>query len=559
MKNTLLLFAILLAQFQIFAQKGLSEDYSYEVSEPYQVYDSGKKKYFTDGESILSIKPWKGKVVIQKFDVAGLTEISSKEYEDLPGNLVVEGMLEAQGRYYFFYSSWSGRKTKHERLYSREIDFTTGEFIAEAQLLIDIEGKLAGSPMATYTSTGMPFGMGFGVVDKFDFLVSNDESKILIQYRKKPEVKKDTKSFDILGVGVYDISLEKLWSKEYKMPYTERRMDTEDFAVDDDGNGYILAKVYHDDSSKDKKRKKDAEANYHMEVLRLLGGESEIAITKIDLADKFINGISFFESPDGTMICAGFYTNGKNNKLGNADGLFTFKLQRDGTLIDESSNEIPLEVLNQYVKKSTKKKNAKKDKKGKAEFEFLKLKAMVIQADGSLVFIGEQSYVIRRYNSKGQVSFTFHNNDMLVSKIDALGNLAWMKKVPKRQAGKPKMGQVFDASKTYQGGMSYSYFYTNGNHYLVYLDNVKNIDLPFDKIPAMHTDGAGGYLTAYKINDSTGEVAKGSIFDTRNVAEDLAVYQFSNNRVIQTADDEFVIEFYKKKKEDVLVKVKIVN
>ena len=47
---------------------------------------------------------------------------------------------------------------------------------------------------------------------------------------------------------------------------------------------------------------------------------------------------------------------------------------------------------------------------------------------------------------------------MLISKIDASGNLAWMKKMPKRQTGAPGLGQVFDTSRLYQGGMSYSYF-----------------------------------------------------------------------------------------------------
>ena len=119
------------------------------------------------------------------------------------------------------------------------------------------------------------------------------------------------------------------------------------------------------------------------------------------------------------------------------------------------------------------------------------------------------------------------------------------------------MGQIYDSSKTFQGGMSYSYFHTNGNHYLIYLDNVKNINLPLDKIPALHIDGMGGYLTAYKVNDATGDVSKGSILDTRKVKAKLAVHQFSNNRVIKTAEDEFIVEVYKKKKEDVLIKVKI--
>lgn len=561
MKKIYGLLLLCLFTFELSAQKSLSPDYDYEISEPYKVYDAAKKFYFSDGNQILTVKPWKKYLVIQKFDVENLKILSEEKYEDLPDNYVVEGMIQLQDKYYFFYSSWSGRKTKHERLYYREINFETGKFVGDPIKLIDVSGKLAGSPMSTYTATSTlmsgSFSFGAGVVDKFDFLTSKDDSKVLVQYRKKPKVKRDTKSHDIIGVNVFDKELNSIWKKEYRMPYTERRMDVLDFAVDSEAKGYMLVKVFHDDSNKDKKKRKDKNANYHMELFRLMDGSKEIEKTKITLEEKFINGISLFESVDGYMICAGFYTNGLNNKLHNSDGLFTCKITMDGELTDKRSYEIPVEVLNQYVSNRTKKKNNKKDKKGKAEFTDLKLQNLVINSDGSLVLIGEQKYVVRHTTSKGRVYYTFHYNDMLLSRINASGELSWMKKLPKRQSGAPKMGQVYDTSKTYQGGMSYSYFFTNGNHYLVFLDNVKNADLPLNKVPAKHSDGHGGYITVYKVNDDSGEVSKSNIFDTRNAAEKLGLHQFSNNRVVKTAENEFVIEFYKKKKEDVLVKVKI--
>jgi len=538
------------------AQKSLSKDFSYTVSKPYQVYDAPKKFYFTKDNEMLTIKPYKENVVIQKFDVVTLKQTSIKEYNDQPDNFQVEGIVEAQNKYYFFYSSWTGRKTKHERLFYREIDFAKGEFIGDPIKIIDIDGRLAGSPMSIMSSNNNPFGFSFGLTDKFDFLVSKDESKILIQYRKKPKVKNDKKSKDIIGINVYDISLTKQWSKEYKMPYTERRMDALDYAVDTDGKGYMLAKVFHDDSNKDKKKKKDAKANYHIELFRLLSGSDKIIKTKIELDESFINGISLFENEQGEMICAGFYNKGlhskKNFSLGkefnnhSADGIFACKLSKEGLLIDKKTYEIPLEILNQYASNRTKKRNNKQEGKKGAEFEYLKLKELFFKKDGSIVFIGEQTYVITRRSSKGRVTHTYYYNDILISKINPNGELSWMKKIPKRQIGNAG-----------QGGMSFSHFYTNNNHYLIYLDNVKNIALPLDKIPARHSDGMGGYLTSFKVNDETGDVSRGSILDTRNVKPKLAVYQFSNNRVVKTAENEFIVEVYKKKKEDVLIKVKI--
>ncbi len=534
-------------------QKELSEDYKYTVGEPYQVYDAPNKYYFSDGNHILSIKPWKKMVIVQRFDVQTLKLISAKEYKDFPDNYVVEGIEQLQDKYYLFYSHWTGRKTEREQLFYREINFETGEFKGKAIKLMDIEGKLAG----TLTSTSgvlAPFVFRVGVIDKFDFSKSLDESKILVQYRKKPAERNDKRNHDIIGIEVFDASLNKIWSREYTMPYTERRMGLEDFAVDSDGSGYILTKVYKDDSNKERKRRKDQEANYGMELFRLSARSSEIEITKVDLNDKFINGISLFESFDGYMICSGFYSNGQNKTLNNAEGIFTFKIKKDGEVIDEKSYQIPLEILNQYVNNRTKRKNERNE--DKVEFENIRLQDLVIYEDGSLLLIGEQSYVVVVHTPK-HTYYTYHYNDILVSKIDAAGNLAWMKKIPKRQSGKPKIGQIYDTGKTYKGGMSYSYFHTNGNHYIVFLDNVKNIDLEEDEAPASHSDGHGGYLTSYKISDNTGSISKGSILDTRNVGDKTEVFQFSNDRVIKTSKNQFVLEFYKKRKEDLLIKVDI--
>ncbi|MEO8933218.1 MAG: hypothetical protein ABI295_02840 [Xanthomarina sp.] len=78
-----------------------------------------------------------------------------------------------------------------------------------------------------------------------------------------------------------------------------------------------------------------------------------------------------------------------------------------------------------------------------------------------------------------------------------------------------------------------------------------------NKYPHMHNDGHGGYFTSYKINDVSGEVSKGSVFDTLSLTEDFNAYQFSTKRVIKTSDSEFLIEVYKKRKEAVLIKISV--
>ena len=482
-------------------------------------------------------------MLLQKYNVEDMKEIGKEVYNDLPKNFIYEGLVQAQDKYYFFYSSWTGKKTKHERLFYREINFDAGTFKGESIKVADHDGYLANF----FSKGGISMSFGYGSFSfgstKFHLMTSKDESKILIEYRKKPTVKKDTKSWDIINVNVFDVDMNKQWAKQYKMPYTERRMSFLDNMVDNDGNVFMLSKVYHDDSNKDKKKRKDKETNYHIELFELNSSLGKIETSKISLGDKFINGISVYQANNKEIICAGYYNNGTSRSA--ANGIFAYTIDQNGDLISKSHHEIPLEILNQHATRKGKKKNNKKEKKGKAEAGSLSLDKLIIHSDGGLTFVGEVYYTVYHYTKTGGY-YTYHYGDVHISKINSKGELLWMKKIPKKQIGRRG-----------KGGMSYTHFNANGNHYLIYLDNVKNFNLPLDKIPALHSDGQGGYLTAVKINDKTGELIKGSILDFRQIKGGIVAYQFNTDRIVKIKENEFFVEVYKKKKEDVFLKVEM--
>jgi hypothetical protein len=76
----------------------------------------------------------------------------------------------------------------------------------------------------------------------------------------------------------------------------------------------------------------------------------------------------------------------------------------------------------------------------------------------------------------------------------------------------------------------------------------------FPVLFAKERNRQGGYLTSVKISDADGTLKKGSIFNARDV-DDFGIHQFATNRVLKTAENAFTVEVYKKKKEDVLIKV----
>lgn len=554
MKKILCLVALFILCLQNgYSQKTLSNDYSYKVSEPYKVFDAKEKIYFSRGNEVMALKFDGKEILIQKFNSDKPAFLKEKLFEKLfPKNYAVEDIMELDNKYYFFYSSWDGDNDK-EQLFSIEIDFDKGEFMGSPKLLFQVDGKIAGTPKASNFGIGAGGGMFFfsaGVENKFDFIQSQDKKNVLIQYRKKPKYKRDTKSFDIIGMHAYDGNLNKLYSNELTMPYTERRMNNLDYQLDNNGNLYLLAKVFHDDSNEEKKHKKDVEANYHIELFLIKSGTNKIEISKFDTKDKFINKLWLFDTGKEYLICGGFYSNGKG-RIDDCDGITAFKIKPDGVMYDTTYHEIPLEILNQYESQRTKNKNEKKErKKDDAKFADLVLRDISVNPDGSIVLVGEQYKIVVSSNSYGPYggggqTTTYFYSDMLVSKINTNGSLGWMKKIPKNQSGLKG-----------QGGMSYKYFNANNNHYIIFLDNVKNIDLPLDKEPKVHSDGQGGYLTSVKISDADGTLTKGSILNSRDV-EDFKIYQFSTNRIVKTSESSFLLEVYKKQKEDIMIKVNL--
>ncbi len=130
-----------------------------------------------------------------------------------------------------------------------------------------------------------------------------------------------------------------------------------------------------------------------------------------------------------------------------------------------------------------------------------------------------------------------------------------MKVLPKKQHRVfNKMGPAPVFARDFIGGISYKYFHIDDRSYFVFMDHVDNISLSLNEIPKLHKDGAGGFLTAFVVTDA-GEISKYSIVDTRECKGDIKLSQFNTDRMTPINENQFIIEFYKKKKEDVMIKV----
>ena len=514
------------------------KNYDISTSSPYDVADARSKYYFSIGDEVMMVKVQRKAVVIQKYNVLSKKLTNRKDLPALDKGAVIENIDQVGDDFYLFYSLWD-KKNELEQLYARKINFDKSTMDKPVRL-IKIKGKITGSWANAGFSLG-GFGISMGVVDKFSFSNSYDGSKYVVQYRKKPKKRSDKINKDEIGMYVFDSNLKEIWAGEFTMPYTEAQMNNIDYDVDSKGNAYILAEVFDTDVSKKYVKGKK---NYHLEMLKIK--DAEIEKIKIQTEDYHINTIWMHEGSDNNIYMAGFY-NEEKGYYKNVDGVFLMKLDQDGSIETSSHHKIPLEIINQFKKARTQKKNAKKDKKGKLDFENLVLREIILKEDGSITLVGEQYFVRVYTDSKGNKRYTYYYQDILVTNIDKDGDLEWMRKLPKRQKG-----------GTPRGGMGYEHVSHDGNDYFFYVDNDKNIDLTADQEPKYHVDGLGGILTAYKIEGQSGKVSKSSIIDFKLApvkgSKPMPIYQFNTGRIIRTSKG-MIFEVYKKKKEDVMVHV----
>ncbi len=525
--------AFMLILSSVHAQENI-EQLNFSVGKPYPVSDAERKIYFAQDGEMLAIKISPKQFVIQKFNTNSLSFIKETSYADFEKGTTFETLMNCAGRYYYFYSLFDATGG-NEQIYGREIDFKKGTFIGEGRIVLTIKGKVVVNAIKQGN-------LNVFFPEKFQFTLSTDSSKFLISYRKKPVSRDDSKSNDVIGLCVYDNSLKELWKEEVMMPYSEKKMDILKKTVDKNANVLLVAKVFKDNSTDDKKSKQGP-ANYQIEVLKIAAGTKSVQKTSIDVGDKFIKYINIFEIAN-KIACSGYFANGKD--MDAIAGVFLFKLSIDGIVEDTKFYEIPLEILKMNISKNEKAKAEKsKDKSNSlTDIDNLELSQVIVIGDGSVILIGEQVFT-----TSGGDSFHFHYDNMLITKINADGTLAWMKKLPKRQTGTQG-----------QRGMSFFYDYNSKSdaHNFLFLDNEKNKTLGSDEVPAEHTDGAGGFLTSYSVDHKTGKVNKSYIFDVKMV-KGIPIFQFQVDRIFANNLDEYFMEVYKKEKEDVLIKLFLKN
>jgi hypothetical protein len=442
----------------------------------------------------------------QRFDEQlHLKTTNTVSLENMPDDYQNVSFNKVGDKYYWFFCTWS-RKDETERLFVQELDVKNAQLIGSAKEICS-SGKIVSTDVSIRVS-----GWGFSQADKWNLYYSLDSNKILVQYRKKPEQRRDAVSRDVIGLHVYDHNMNKMWGKEVTMPYTEKRMDNEDYSVDKDGNVYLLSRVYNEDRG-------GKNPDYRMEIMKWSKDVKDVTKIPFKTGSNFVSTAVITKDFAGQMMIVGYYSKKKNS--GSTDGVMLLKLdEQTGELsnIRKGLYEFPAKILSEFESARTRRRNERKSDDDKLEASNLKLRNVVVGSDGSIQVFGEEYYVevTTTYNGRTTTTrYDYHYNDILAMNIGSDGELQWVSKVPKQQHGNRG-----------RNGMSYKLFSYKGDHYLFFMDNMKNVDIAPDEQPATHIDGRGGILMAVKL-DSKGGKSKAKVFDIREEDKNLIVSNFS--------------------------------
>lgn len=539
--NICAFFVSLLLLIQSLNGQNKSDKRNLSYGSEYQGFSEALKKYFTIDDVLLSVCLYRETIILQTFSKDSLNCIGAKDYRGFPKNVQVEDVLEFNNHVYLFYSTLVHTDSLfEEKLYMKEINVDSCRF-EKTKLLMKVDGNVTAIlSMQDY--------------DNFDFSSSLDQDRFVVQYRRKKKKLKDPVE---LGYKVYNRDFELVWEKEIEMPYNAKQIQNIDFAIDANSNIYLASYIYRKTHEIQKKVTGTGAINYDLEIFKI--GVTTGTYSKWEIAldsGYHINSFKIFPLTNDQLIGAGYSSVvGKNSKFNQTSGMFKFNLLDKERKIDMLP--IPTAIVNQNLKKSEVALNTSLERRyGKYFKPILKdlvPENLILTKDGGMILIGEQNIPIERHYGTmlpvggfaigyGFMVASPHMlyNDVLVSKFNKDGSMSWIKKLAKRQETTNRI-DFFGLQKR---GLSFKLVEGENDLYILYMDQFKNLKLPSDKKPAeLNDDGDHGFLTAYKINKSSGVSSKAAILDAQRI-RGLKTNNFNISGINSFKKDQFLFEGY---------------
>jgi hypothetical protein len=461
------------------------------------------------------------------FNPATLAKTDEKinALENPSGSFNNEMIVDMGGSHYWLHSTWNS-DADQTILYFDKVDPLTGQVLSADNKMFE-----ASKIETQWTYEDLPgFTIGNYTIkettaDAFNIRLSPDHKKMLLHYIYKTS----DDVYQTIGVAVFDEHLNKIWSNEFVMPVRSQIVEYSDYAVDNKGNAYCLAitednypKYKHGDIVEDEADKNTGKANYHYILYKFSKDSKTVTQTEADPGNYFLKGgVLIQDIQNKGIYMAASYSKAPN--VGGADGLYIAKINEQGAIepYKKGFYEFPADEAAKFASDKTVKRDLKAHG---ASCPLLRVNNLAIDKDGGLLIAAEDyGYITDPLATDGyhyvdpasEVNQWFYFS-IYAMKINASGDLAWAKKLPKKQQSFRQMeavkGHNFSGTISYlvvsgPVSMGYKLISTPSGYYFIYMDNPKNDDLSETNEIQRYADGKGnfgGELVATKI-DNTGK------------------------------------------------------
>lgn len=532
----LLIYWGILCPLFLFAQ---STNVRYKISSPYKIVKHLDFEFFSNKELDVTVcyKINYGKITIQSYDTKSMKVLASNTLEHYILNL-----LWVKDKLYGFYE-FKASETSTSYVYAREIDYKTCEF--------------KGKTIKLFSADKMIYQVA-SIIKFEDVRIkqSKDKNKTLVYILQNEEsLPNGAITSSSVSLLTLDENFEKIAFHKYKMPNPEQEIGDRTFMIDNNGIPYMIYKVYNDNKTKIKRSNVAKEKNnYTINLFKFSLEEKDYSKITIPFKESFlVRNFSLFQGKDNELIIAGYYNIDKDNKgvfkSQNVDGGFFTSVNSDLEISTIKTYPIKEEFIFRYTEFWKKFSTSKRINKIPPELKDLVIRDLIIEEDNSITIIGEQYYMstYTSTNQFGQESTQkrFYYDNVIISKLDKNGNIIWMTKIPKKMKG-----------TIYMSTPGYIYTNVDENHYFFIHEDRDNEVLDDNgEIIRERTEHHGNF-SLFKVNSNTGKLSKHIIFDMMDV-KGVKTYNLRMDRLMWISDNEFVLECYKKKKEDIMIKVEI--
>ncbi len=279
------------------------------------------------------------------------------------------------------------------------------------------------------------------------------------------------------GFKVFDSELELINEGEYEVPFIQKFSTINGFYVSDFGDLFMTLTEYEESDEKRIFRNFNNYVSVHIYHLK----EGDVEEMEIDLDGKRVEAMSFNSDNERIFVITGIYG---DKGLSGVKGLFYLKADfKKQEILNEGFEEFGEEFITSDWSDRKKKKQAKKEKKGKAKeptlYSYI-MREVHPLPDGGIVGTMEQYYVrvVTNYNAQTGATTTtyyYYYNDIVAYKVGEDGGFDWLTKIDKYQVSTNDGGYYSSFARYVDGERLVLFFNDNSDNY-----NEETGDFEFD-------------------------------------------------------------------------------